>query len=229
MNAELCSEAKRPYRHFPDGAEILQVVFKRYKATFQGGTGCIFQKSLFSNHPNEQSVFHFKWLFNLYLNNVQWPNGIVHYGVSYEYQFLTIKTALSNSFALRTTNKDGKVLFCQRAISERRGTREVRPISDTLATLVPTWWPELVLTTCLGSEQVSLRLSDGSGDHETRWNVITGLDTSVGRINPFMPVGSFMTQKEDSDISSGWGFTTLRQTHVCISLTTYVCRHASGR
>ena len=54
MNAELCSEAKRPYRHFPDGVEILQVVFKRYKATFQGGTGCIFQKSLFSNHPNAQ-------------------------------------------------------------------------------------------------------------------------------------------------------------------------------
>ena len=30
------TDTKRPYRHFPDGAEILQVVFKRYKATFQG-------------------------------------------------------------------------------------------------------------------------------------------------------------------------------------------------
>ena len=34
----------------------MQVVFKRYKATFQGGTGCIFQKSLFSNHPSEHGT-----------------------------------------------------------------------------------------------------------------------------------------------------------------------------
>ena len=72
--------------------------------------------------------------------------------MSYEYKFLKIKTALSNSFALRTTNKDGKVLFCQRAKSERRGAREVRPISNTLATLAPPWWPELVLTTRFGSK-----------------------------------------------------------------------------
>ena len=72
--------------------------------------------------------------------------------MSYAYQFLKIKTALSNSFALRTTNKEGKVLFCQRAKSERRGTPEIRPISNTLATLAPHWWPELVLTTCLGSK-----------------------------------------------------------------------------
>ena len=58
--------------------------------------------------------------------------------------------ALSNYFALRTTNNDGEVLFCQRAKSERRGTREARPISDTLPTLAPSWWPELVLTTYLG-------------------------------------------------------------------------------
>ena len=69
---------------------------------------------------------------------------------------------------LRTTNKDGKVLFCQRAISERRGTREVRPISNTLATLAPTWWPELVLTTCLGSKcpcdsQMAARIMEAGG------------------------------------------------------------------
>ena len=101
---------------------------------------------------------------------------------------MKIKTALSNSFALRTTNKDGKVLFCQRAKSERRGAREVRPISNTLATLAPPWWPELVLTTCFGSK-CPYDLSYGSGDHETRWNVITGLDTHIGRNNTvyFMP------------------------------------------
>ena len=57
---------------------------------------------------------------------------------------------LATCLALRATNNDGKVLFCQRAKSERREAREVRPIFNKLATLAPPWWPELVLTICLG-------------------------------------------------------------------------------
>ena len=108
--------------------------------------------------------------------------------MSYEYQFLKIKTALPNSFALRTTNKDGKVLFCQRANSERRGTQEVRPISNTLATLALTWWPELVLTTWLGFK-CPCDSQTAAGIMKQGGNAITGLDTSVGRNSTahFMP------------------------------------------